>query len=138
MTRTTILAIALALLLAVAAWAQTEQTLYNFTGGPQDGGNPYTGPIQDAKGNLYGATSNGGTNGGGIVYKLTHNTKGKWKEKILYSFPAFNGDGTILTPQHLAMDKHGALYGVAQGGGANNNGIVFKLSPGKPQWKETI
>jgi uncharacterized repeat protein (TIGR03803 family) len=126
------------LLFAVSAWAQTEQTLYNFNGGSKDGGNPYTGLIQDAKGHLYGATSNGGTNGGGIVYRLTRNAKGKWKETILYSFPAFNGDGTILTPQHLAMDKHGALYGVTQGGGAHNNGIVFKLSPGKPEWKETI
>jgi uncharacterized repeat protein (TIGR03803 family) len=122
----------------LAAWAQTEQTLYSFIGGPTDGGNPYTGPITDAKGNLYGATSNGGPGVGGIVYALIHNAQGKWKEKILYSFPAFSGDGSGLQMQHLAIDKHGALYGVTVGGGANNDGIVFKLSPGTPQWKETI
>ncbi|MGH9643267.1 MAG: choice-of-anchor tandem repeat GloVer-containing protein [Terriglobales bacterium] len=124
--------------LLASGWAQTEKTLYNFVGGTKDGGNPYTGLIQDVKGHLYGATSNGGTGGGGIVYKLTRNAKGKWKRTILYSFPAYNGDGNGLEMQHVAMDKRGALYGVTVGGGANNVGTVFKLSPGKPLWKETI
>jgi uncharacterized repeat protein (TIGR03803 family) len=46
-----------------------ETTLHTFTGGA-DGGTPYAGLIQDAKGNLYGTTYNGGT-GFGVVFKLT-------------------------------------------------------------------
>jgi uncharacterized repeat protein (TIGR03803 family) len=132
----TLVGIGLAFLLTAAAWAQTEQTVLTFTG--SNGSGPLTGFIQDAKGNFYGAASNGGTTGAGVVYKLTRNAKGKWKQKILYNLLNNGVDGAYPQMPFLAMDKHGALYGTASNGGANGNGIVFKLSPGRPQWKETI
>jgi uncharacterized repeat protein (TIGR03803 family) len=42
--------------------------LYTFTGGA-DGGEPFSGPVRDADGNLYGTTYFGGT-GSGVVYKV--------------------------------------------------------------------
>ncbi len=128
--------IALFLLLAIAGWAQTEQTVLTFTG--SNGNGPMTGLIQDAKGNFYGATWNGGTSGQGLVYKLKRNAKGKWTQTVLYNFGSGAGDGLDPQMPFLALDKRGALYGTTPTGGAYNRGTVFKLSPGKPQWKESI
>src|SRR5579862_2834105 len=125
------------LLFGLTLWAQTEQTVLTFTG--SNGSGPMTGLIQDAKGHFYGAASNGGANGSGIVYKLTRNARGKWKQTILYQFGAQPGtDGAYPQMPWLAIDKHGALYGTTPSGGAHSRGIVFKLSPGTPYWKETI
>lgn len=120
-----------------AAWAQTEQTLFTFTG--TNGASPYTGLIEDSKGHFYGATSNGGVNGTGVVYALVKNNNGQWNEKILYQF-GVSGEGDGLAPlmDHLAIDSKGNLYGTTVGGGALGGGTVFKLSPGTPYWKETI
>jgi len=48
----------------------SESILYSFQGG-SDGGVPLVGLIFDPLGNLYGATSDGGSGGGGTVFKLT-------------------------------------------------------------------
>jgi hypothetical protein len=129
--------IASLLLIAAAAWSQTEQTLVTFTG--TNGAGPYTGLIEDAKGAFFGAAWNGGTTGWGVVYKLTHNAKGKWKQTILYNFgPASSTDGRYPQMPSLAIDKHGHLYGTTPSGGAYAYGTVFELAPGKPYWKETI
>jgi len=47
-----------------------ETVLYSFTGGA-DGASPQAGLVMDAKGNLYGATSAGGTGNKGTIFKLT-------------------------------------------------------------------
>jgi uncharacterized repeat protein (TIGR03803 family) len=54
----------------------SETVLHSFTGGA-DGAGPYAGLIQDAAGNLYGTTSEGGANsvcplspGCGVVFRL--------------------------------------------------------------------
>ena len=53
--------------LAGSAFAQTESTLYNFTGG-SDGGAPYGGRlIFDPSGNLYGIAIFGGINDNGVT-----------------------------------------------------------------------
>jgi uncharacterized repeat protein (TIGR03803 family) len=46
-----------------------ETVLYSFTGGT-DGSNPSAGVIRDSAGNLYGTTQQGGTKGGGVIFKL--------------------------------------------------------------------
>lgn len=115
--------------------AQTESTLVTFIGA--NGAGPNTSFIQDATGHLYGATMNGGPYGGGTVYRLSRTTRGKWKEKVLYSFGA-SGDGAYPQMPFLAMDSRGALYGTTSNGGAHGVGTVFKLTRGRPQWKEQI
>ncbi len=47
-----------------------ETVPYSFAGGA-DGGYPEAGVILDAAGDLFGATSIGGKNAGGVVFKLT-------------------------------------------------------------------
>jgi uncharacterized repeat protein (TIGR03803 family) len=47
-----------------------ETVLHSFTGG-NDGGNPASGLILDAKGNLYGSAYDGGADGWGVVFELT-------------------------------------------------------------------
>jgi uncharacterized repeat protein (TIGR03803 family) len=46
-----------------------EAVLYAFRGG-NDGSYPAAGLVADASGNLYGTTRQGGTGGGGIVFKI--------------------------------------------------------------------
>ena len=58
---------ALAAVLVPAVYAQTEQTLYNFSG-YADGGNPLSSLVMDASGNLYGTTFVAGPNGAGEVF----------------------------------------------------------------------
>jgi uncharacterized repeat protein (TIGR03803 family) len=47
-----------------------ETVLYSFQGGT-DGGHPASSLIQDSEGNLYGTTSEGGSNNAGTVFRLT-------------------------------------------------------------------
>jgi uncharacterized repeat protein (TIGR03803 family) len=49
--------------------AGNETVLWTFTGGP-DGSHPFAGLVIDAKGNLYGASSQGGPFGQGTVFKI--------------------------------------------------------------------
>jgi uncharacterized repeat protein (TIGR03803 family) len=58
--------------------------LYRFTGG-NDGRNPWAGVVFDQSGNLYGATSNGGSAGAGVVYELMP-SHGGWTDQVLYTF----------------------------------------------------
>ena len=46
-----------------------ETVLYSFTGG-SDGGQPSTGLLRDAAGNLYGTTQYGGLRGTGVVFEV--------------------------------------------------------------------
>jgi uncharacterized repeat protein (TIGR03803 family) len=49
----------------------SEQTLYSFTGSGADGKYPEGSLIQGSDGALYGTTWSGGTNGPGMVFRLT-------------------------------------------------------------------
>ena len=130
-------------MLAPAAGAQSKfKTLYSFTGGT-DGGYPYAGVIIDQAGNLYGTTYEGGDlscygNGCGTVFELTPNSKGGWKEKVLYSFSG--GTDGLLPRAGLTFDQAGNLYGTTQSGGAYGGGTVFELTPNPDgSWtKETL
>ena len=99
--------------------------LHSFGAG-NDGVQPYAGLITDTKGNLYGTTVGGGDYSSGIVFKVTP----KGKESVLYSFCAQTNcaDGENPT-SGLLMDNSGNLYGMTtKGGGAADDGIVFKLA----------
>ena len=101
----------------------TESVLHSFSG--PDGADPAGGLIFDASGNLYGTTWSGGTGGGGIVFELTPNSDGSWKEHVLH---AFKGEKDGSTPYaSLTLDAAGNLYGTTYFGGAHKNGVVFKL-----------
>lgn len=107
-----------------AGWS--EHLLYSFTG-VDDGGNPSTGVVLDAFGNLYGTTTTGAANKQGTVFELVKSGS-SWSPKILLDL--YNIDGTGPSP--LVFDPAGNLYGTATAGGFNMNhkrGTVFELSP---------
>ena len=135
---TTILSLVIfsALLLTAVrpAQAQTETVLYNFSGG-SDGAYPEWSLTSDSAGNFYGTTYAGGF-GFGTVFELSPNGAGAWNETVLYSFTG--GEDGANPSSSVIFDKTGHLYGTASAGGANNLGVIFKLSPKQSGWKEAV
>lgn len=127
---------AVILLPIASADAKGFQVLYSFTGGA-DGGGPASPLIRDAEGNFYSTTYAGGTYNDGVLFKLSPNGDGSWTETAPYSFAGGN-DG--INPNGLIADNEGNFYGTTAAGGANNDGIVFKLSSsdGGNTWQETV
>ncbi len=111
-----------------------ETVLHAFTGSngtksSVDGANPYGGVTLGIDGNLYGTTFSGGQYGVGSVYKITPTGA----ETTLYSF---TGDGGVTGSTDggypvagLVQGKDGNFYGTTEGGGANQQGTVFKVTP---------
>jgi uncharacterized repeat protein (TIGR03803 family) len=108
--------------------------LYSFCeqNGCSDGALPNAGLIFDRKGDVYGTTLEGGARGSGVVFKLT--PEGDYS--VLYNFCVLNGctDGGYPAAG-LVFDQKGNLYGTTVSGGANGQGVVFKLTP---KGKETV
>ena len=144
-----LLAALLALLLIAArpAQAQTETVLYNFTG-LSDGANPISSLTSDSAGNFYGTTTAGGTTQWGTVFEISPNGSGGWHETVLYNFCSLLDctDGAYPYQSDLIFDSAGNLYGTTAEGGANGYGVngvlgygvVFKLTPGDTGWTETV
>ena len=104
--------------------AGTESVLYSFCSvyGCTDGAAPEGGLVQDWAGNLYGATTQGGTSNAGTLFEL--DTTGK--ETVLYSFTGKN-DGSW--PQAtLCLGPLGNLFGTATRGGSAGYGVVFTVT----------
>jgi len=103
-------------------WAHS--VLYAFGPG-KTGFGPHAGVIFDQAGNLYGTAEFGGS-GGGVVFRLTKGSNGKWTETVLHSFTGGKDGGA---PQGgVIFDQAGNLYGTTFGGGAGKNGVVFRLT----------
>jgi uncharacterized repeat protein (TIGR03803 family) len=95
----------------------TETVLYSFAG-EMDSGDPVSGPIMDAAGNLYGTTLEG------FVFELSP-SGGGWTEQAIYAFANPSDAG-------LAMDAAGNIFGVT-------SSTVFELSPnGNGGWNSTV
>lgn len=101
--------------------AGNETILYSFTG-DSNGGRPAGSLIRDSAGNLYGATTDGGTEGAGTLFKL--DTAGKLT--VLYNFPGGEYAGT--PNPGLVRDTAGNFYGTAAGG-TTGGGVIFKVTP---------
>jgi uncharacterized repeat protein (TIGR03803 family) len=106
----------------------TETVLYSFTGGA-DGAFPEAALIRDNVGNLYGTTTQGGSDNIGVVFKVDPSGT----ETVLHSFTG-GADG-VIPVGGLLRDAAGNLYGTTSQGGTSNDGILFKISP---SGKETI
>jgi uncharacterized repeat protein (TIGR03803 family) len=112
--------------------------LHSFDG--RDGYISYAGLLQDAAGNLFGTTANGGrinnvcggvqAGGCGLVFELD---KTGTKEGVLYKF---KGDPDGMFPEALLVkDAKGNLYGTTYVGGTAGVGTVFKIDTAG---KETV
>jgi uncharacterized repeat protein (TIGR03803 family) len=139
----------------------TETLIHSFdpySATIEDGYGPCGSLAIDAKGNLYGTTQRGGTNGGGTVWELSPPAEGgtTWTETIVYSFGAA-GSGDGYNPfAGVTLDSSAAitLYGTTECGGSgpalqtwacsSGDGTVYQLSYTKPTkkisggWKETV
>jgi uncharacterized repeat protein (TIGR03803 family) len=125
----------------------TLKVLHSFNSNGTDGFSPKTGLVFDAAGNLYGATTQGGTGsckadhgtGCGTVYQLSPAGSGPWTETILYSFQNNGSDGIYPQAGNLIFDASGNLYGTTGLGGLYvGGGTVFKLAPAGGGWIESI
>jgi uncharacterized repeat protein (TIGR03803 family) len=98
--------------------------LHTFSTG--DGGthpfNPMGAPVFGPDGALYGTTAQGGSVGGGTVWRLA--LDGTFS--ILWDLT--QGNGPIGPNARLAVGSDGLLYGTSQYGG-NDIGTVFRLAP---------
>jgi uncharacterized repeat protein (TIGR03803 family) len=121
----------------------TEKVIYAFQNGAADGASPESALVFDNAGNLYGTTVFGyeavGINNG-IVFQLSPEPGGKWKENIVYGFCALSNGCPDGSSPHAAVvfDKAGNLYGTGTLGG-DSYGVVFALTPGLPGglWSES-
>lgn len=104
------------LLIAASSWAQSFQTLYNFTGAA-DGSYPVAPLIQGLNGNFYGAT-NGAT--GGTIFDVT-------AQAALTTVAITPGNSGS---PNLALGSDGNYYGTEPTGGGEFSGSVFQLAPG--------
>lgn len=113
--------------MAVAATAQTFNTLISFDG--TNGANPMPAGslIRGTDGYLYGTAKFGGKNNGGTIFKISPDGE----LTTLYSFCSKVGcsDGQNPNPG-LVLGSGGSLYGTTYAGGTSRStGVVFKLSP---------
>ncbi len=107
--------------------------IYNFTGG-SDGAYPVAGVIFDPAGNIYGATTSGGSGHGGTVFKLSP-SNGGWTFDLLYSFTSAENGFQIAGPVgNLILDTAGNLYGTTFADGEFGYGSVFELTPTSSGW----
>jgi uncharacterized repeat protein (TIGR03803 family) len=127
-----------------SSWILTS--LYTFKGG-SDGAVPYSRVIIGPDGSLYGTTTVGGTgcspNGCGTVYRLRPPASAcktalcPWTKTALYRFTG-STDGSSPSIGDLLLDQAGNLYGTTTAGGADGQGVVFKLTPSGGGWTESV
>jgi uncharacterized repeat protein (TIGR03803 family) len=118
------------------AWKET--ILYSFPTAKQ-GYFPNGNLVFEKSGNLYGATTFGGTKGTscdayyggqcGVVFELTppKAKPGRWTEQVLHNF-AGGTDGANPNGG-LVLDSKGNVYGTTYMGGSGDWGTVYQLKP---------
>jgi uncharacterized repeat protein (TIGR03803 family) len=92
-----------------------------------DGEKPFFPPVQGNDGNLYGAANDGGTLGGGVIYKVT--PSGQYS--VIYNFCYSQQTGACVQgsyPNAIVKDANGNFVGTADGG-TSGYGVVFKVTP---------
>jgi uncharacterized repeat protein (TIGR03803 family) len=106
----------------LAKGGNTVTTLASFSG--TDGASPYSTPIMDGSGNLYGTTAFGGASGDGTVFELVH------RSGTITTLASFNKTNGADPQAGLVRDSSGNLYGTTFEGGATGYGTVFGLAHG--------
>jgi uncharacterized repeat protein (TIGR03803 family) len=103
--------------------AGAETVLWSFAGGV-DGEDPYGSLVEGTDGNFYGLTEYGGAHSDGTVIKVTP----AGVETVLWSFGS--GSDGYYPYGSLLLGGDGNFYGMTEeGGGTNDEGIVFKITP---------
>jgi uncharacterized repeat protein (TIGR03803 family) len=113
--------------------------LHSFTGGSDGGGPTY---LSDLKGNFYGGTFNGGSDGYGVIFELTPSGT-SWTEKVLYNFTGAGTGGADAYPTGPLLLSGGNIYGTALGVASYYDespasGEVFELTPSDGGWTKNV
>src|SRR5271167_2606724 len=123
--------LAMTLVTAKSAQAQTFTVLHQFTGGP-DGKTPYSGLTLDRAGNVYGTTAYGANGnclaGCGTVFRIS-------RAGVLTTLFRFNGQDGETPEANVTVASDGTLYGTTEFGGANGTGNVYRLQPPARSWQ---
>ncbi len=106
----------------------TENVLYKFIA---NGTQPYSAPIFDSAGNLYGGTTAGEQTNTPVAYEMSPPYLSS-SYSILYSWLQYYSSGPAAP---LMMDSAGNLYGTTVG--SDLFGTVFKLTPYNGYWIQT-
>jgi len=102
----------------------TERVLLKFRFSGPGGGKPQ-GIVADARGDLFGNTTIGGTDNIGVVFELVPGGSGGYTERILHNFTGgTDGSQPVGVP---VLDAHGDLFGVTQFGGTGGQGVVYEM-----------
>jgi len=120
------------------ALAARDKTLHAFSSQPR-GALPVS-LVQDATGNLFGATQFGGAFNAGTVFELSPGADGKWAETVLHSFGG-GSDGRM--PLLILLDSQGNIYGTTASGGSGCTisacGTVFQMTRNSNgAWMESV
>jgi len=91
---------------------------------PNEGDGPQGALVEGSDGNFYGTTIAGGSNLMGTIYRITPD--GVFTS--LYSFGSVAFDGAYPWAG-LIQGPDGNFYGTTKGGGRNNVGTVFRMTP---------
>jgi uncharacterized repeat protein (TIGR03803 family) len=99
------------------------------TGASQTGSQPDTRPVLGADGAVYGMTYTGGVNGNGVIYRY-ESESGKYS--VLHTFGALDANGANSDGANpgaaLTRGSDDVFYGMAQFGGPNGTGTIFKIT----------
>lgn len=93
-----------------------------------DGSYPEGRLTEASNGNFYGPADFGGTNGGGVIYKIA--SAGTFT--VFYNFCSQPNCADGITPVSVIQGRNGNLYGTTYGFRTNSNdlGTVFELTQG--------
>jgi uncharacterized repeat protein (TIGR03803 family) len=103
----------------------------NAKGQNTDGADCYEPLVETEPGVFYGSARYGGTNGTGVVFRYSLSMPGM--VEIVHDFSAVNAAGDNWDGANpyarLTRGDDGALYSTASNGGANGNGVVYRICP---------
>jgi len=101
---------------------EAYSVVHSFQGGA-DGSTPEGNLAKDGNGHVYGVTQfGGGSCNCGVVYEMDSGGN----EAVLHTFEGSDGANT----NWLYRDPDtGILFGTTQNGGANNQGVLFRIAP---------
>jgi uncharacterized repeat protein (TIGR03803 family) len=88
-----------------------------------NGRNPYGSLMQASDGKLYGMTSQGGSNGAGVIFSFDPASSTYTKVKDFDNTNGRNPYGSLM------QASDGKLYGMTSQGGSNGAGVIFSFDP---------
>jgi uncharacterized repeat protein (TIGR03803 family) len=101
----------------------------NASGENMDGADCYEPLVEPRPGVFYGAAFHGGQNGNGVVFR--YSTWNPDSVEVLHDFSGLNAAGQnwdgAAPGGRLTLGKHGTLNSNTESGGANGNGVLYRV-----------